>query len=89
LVKKMRALGEQVFEPSATDSARFLEMFPDAARIGFSYGSGQFDGANDRRTRRERRIAADAASAEAGRSLAADFPGIENIGVGDPWRSRR
>jgi hypothetical protein len=80
LVKKMRAPGEQVFDPSASDSASFLRKYPDAARIGFSYGSSQFDPPPPRVTR----LAADAAdpSARPKKRLRKLFPDLDRIGVG-------
>jgi hypothetical protein len=66
---------------SKDDGQSFERKFPEAGRIGTAVpGRSQFDGAHDRRsTRRTRKLAADAASAEAGRSLAEMFPGIERI----------
>ena len=68
-------ISEQEYRSSpASDFASFFEMFPDARRIGFSYWSGQFDEErHDRRTARHRRIAADAASNDAGESLGRCF----------------
>ena len=81
-------VGEATYRSSpASDS--FAQDFPDAMRIGTAVpGRSQFDGADDRRTKRERRIAADAALDGAADSLAEKFPGIENIGVGDFLRRR-
>jgi hypothetical protein len=81
-------IGEASYRSSpASDS--FAATFPDAMRIGTAVpGRSQFDGAHDRRTKRERRIAADAALDGAADSLAEKFPGIENIGVGE-WPKRR
>jgi hypothetical protein len=65
------------------DDAKTLERFPEAQRIGTAVpGRSQFDGARDGRSARERRIAADAASSDAGARLAKKFPGIERIKVG-------
>jgi hypothetical protein len=95
-----RQPGEKVF-PYATDrgtvrpraSARFAEMFPDAARIQTGGGGySQFDADHARLTER-RQLAADAApAAEAAsvrprKALRKRIPGIENIGVG-PWVRR-
>jgi hypothetical protein len=81
-------VGEAAYRSSpASDS--FAQDFPDAMRIGTAVpGRSQFDGADDRRTKRERRIAADAALDGAADDLADMFPGIENIGVGDFPRRR-
>jgi hypothetical protein len=81
-------IGEATYRSSpASDS--FAADFSDAMRIGFSYGSGQFDEErHDRRTKRQRRIAADAVSPASGARLSEMFPDIERVGIGC-WPSRR
>jgi hypothetical protein len=90
--KRSSPLAESEFRSSpASDSASFFETFPDVQRIGFSYGSGQFDEErHDRRNARQRQLAADATSDEAGESLARMFgpDGPARVGVG-PWPKRR
>jgi hypothetical protein len=60
---------------SKDDGESFERKFPEAQRINHAVpGTGQFDGANDRRgTRRSRQIAADAVSPDAGDRLAKRF----------------
>ena len=63
----------------------------DAMRVGIGVpGNSQFDGANDRRSKRERRLAADARSDAAGESLLRMFgpDGPARVGVGE-WPKRR
>jgi hypothetical protein len=85
VIKKHREPGEKTFQP-ASDSTSFLRKFPEAARIGGTFGSGQYDEAlNDRRTARQRRLAADASGDAAGERLARKFPDLARIKVGE-WR---
>jgi hypothetical protein len=87
--EKRSMVGEAEYRSSPASDEAFFAAFPDARRIQTGTpGSTQFDGADDRRTRRERRLAADAALDGAADGLAEMFPGIENIGVGDFPRRR-
>jgi hypothetical protein len=61
----------------------------DAMRVRIGVpGNSQFDGQHDRRSKRERRLAADSASDAAGEHLETMFPGISRIGIGE-WPKRR
>jgi hypothetical protein len=78
-----RQPGEKIFRSD------FAERFPEAQRIGTATpGRSQFDGAHDRRTTRDRQIAADAMAPAAGARLLKKFPGIENVEIGDFPRRR-
>jgi hypothetical protein len=87
VIKKHREPGEPTFEPSAYDTASCLKKFPDLARVGVATpGTGQFDDVRGRRSRRERRIAADAVSADAGAKLVEKFvEHFASVKVGE-WR---
>jgi hypothetical protein len=87
--EKRSMVGEAEYRSSpASDSASCLAKFPDAARIGHTYGSSQFDN-YDRSTVSSRQLAADAASEDAGKRLKKRFgKHFSKIGVGD-WPSRR
>jgi hypothetical protein len=95
VIKKDRQPGGK-FMPTAADSARFEKMFPEAERLLPSlYEPPHW---REEQARDQQRLAYDAASGskaerkaerKAEKRLTKMFPGIENVGVGDPWRSRR
>jgi hypothetical protein len=83
-------LSEQEFRSSpASDSASFFAMFPDAARIGHTFGSPQFDPANPPppMSKRTMRQSYDGADGKA-RAHLEDMLGFELPEVG-PWPKRR
>jgi hypothetical protein len=81
-------LSEQEYRSSpASDSASFFAMFPDASRIGTTYGSSQFDPAPPL-TAKARKIAADHADGETHLLEMFGPDGPARVGVGE-WPKRR
>jgi hypothetical protein len=87
--EKRSMVGEADYRSSPASDG-FARRYPDAMRIGAAVpGNSQFDGQHDRRTRRTRQLAADAASPDAGDRLAEKFgEHAASVGVGE-WPSRR
>jgi hypothetical protein len=84
--EKRSPVGESDYRSSpASDSASFLREFPDAARIGHTFGVGQFDQPLPL-SKRERRQAYDGADGKAREHLE-DLLGFKLPEVG-PWPKR-
>jgi hypothetical protein len=85
--KRSSPLAESEYRASpASDSASFFAMFPDAERIGTTYGSSQFDPAPPL-TAKARKIARDSVpGSEADRHFREMFPDAPEVGE---WLPRR